>query len=93
MKKLKHESSEDPKSDHSKTGNIQKLDILDIQFLNGRPFEHQKQLKTRHFRHLKCPFSNGQPPFETRPTFGHSKSEHIRISDPHCILNILKNSQ
>ena len=31
-------------------------------------------------------FSNGFSPFKTQPTFDHSKSGHVRLSDPHCIV-------
>ena len=53
-----------------------------VQFSNGQPF---------HGSIFKCHLKTGQNdhsktgPFHIRSTFDHSKTGHLRFSDPHCI--------
>ena len=82
--------SGDPKSDHLKTGNIRKPDIFE-------KWRHSKTgPKCPVFEWFwtkwrpKCPVfecHSKTGPFMNRSTLDHSKTGHVRFSDPHCSIH------
>ena len=70
--------SHDLKTGHSKSGSIRKPNKT-VQFSNGQPF---------HGSIFKCHLKTGQNdhsktgPFHIRSTFDHSKTGHVRFSNP-----------